>query len=367
MNRPPRVLIAYGYAPSGHSAGAFALAEACRERGLDARLISIAGEHHPWAGLAVARGYHGLLRASPGAWGALYGGAWARRALRAVRSAYLSLGGAQRLLEGVRGAGADVVVCPQAAVSAVLAEARRRGELRVPVVGVLTDYSVHPFWSDPSPDLLIEEIPVHPAFARRPGRAEARRSLDLPSSAPVLLLSGGGKGLGGVEEAAAALLDRAPRAYVLALAGSNERLRSRLSGRPESGSRLRVFGPQPPEFVSRLIAAADLHVGKPGGMTAAESMSCGLPMILLPAFPGQESANASRLVAAGAALSPATIHDAASVAAALLADADSLRTLAERAAELGRPDAAAAAARRLAAFLAHGGASAGIHAAPRAY
>ncbi|MDE2489578.1 MAG: hypothetical protein KGM24_01935, partial [Elusimicrobia bacterium] len=79
-----RLLLVYGFEPSGHAAAASALEAAAREAGLHARRVEVAGSHHPAAGLAVARAYHGLLRARPGAWGALYASPAARAVLRGV-------------------------------------------------------------------------------------------------------------------------------------------------------------------------------------------------------------------------------------------------------------------------------------------
>lgn len=363
-----RALLVYGYQPSGHSAAAFAIEKAGRKAGLSFSRVEIAADHHPAAGLGVARGYHGLLRAAPGLYGALYRGSWARSVLRAVRGAYLSLGGARRLREGVRRSGAQVVVCPQAAVAAVLAEARRRGELDIPVVSVLTDYGVHPFWADPPADLLIapdEEavdslaalgvprnrlratgIPINPAFERPPSREEARRCLALPSAAPVALLSGGGKGLGGLCREAKALLSLNPRAQLLVLCGANDRLRADLSAHREAGGRLRVFGPQPAELVAVMMRAADVHIGKPGGLSAAESLASGLPMILTRPLPGQEEANARRLVGAGAA-----IEGGAQEAARLLLDRARLSQMSAAASLAGRPAAASAAAAEIASLV----------------
>jgi processive 1,2-diacylglycerol beta-glucosyltransferase len=357
-----RVLLAYGYEPSGHSAAAFAIEKAGRRYGIAFSSIHIASDHHPAAGLGVARSYHGLLRAAPALYGALYRGAWARAVLRSVRSAYLSLGGARRIRESVKRSGADVVVCPQAAVAAVLSEARRRGELSVPVVSVLTDYGVHPFWADPPADLILAPneaavsvlaalgvprsrlrvtgIPVDPAFASLPSREEARRALALPSAASVALLSGGGKGLGGIDRVAAALLQASPRAHLLVLCGANDRLRVSLGSRREAGKRLRVFGPQPPELVAAMMAASDVHVGKPGGLSAAESLAAGLPMVLCRPCPGQEEANARHLTAIGAALSGQTPEDCARLAAGLLRYAAVVAPLRAAAAASGAADSA---------------------------
>mgnify|MGYP001559983991 CR=1 FL=1 len=366
-----RVLLVYGYEPSGHSEAAFAIEEAGRKAGLSFCRLEIAADHHPAAGRAVARGYHALLRAAPGAWGSLYQGAWARSILRAVRAAYLELGGARRLREGVRRSGAQVVVCPQAAVAAVLCEARRRGELDIPVVSVLTDYDVHPFWADPPADLLLAPdaaacmelerlgvpsarlratgIPVHPAFVSAPGGAEARRALGLPSAAPVVLLTGGGKGLGGLDQAAAALLAACPRAQLLVLCGANDRLRMTLSLR--ASDRLRVFGPQPAAMVALLMAAADLHWGKPGGLSAAESLASGLPMILSVSLPGQEKANARHLIMLGAALEAGGPQSSAQLIVRLINDPAALARLRAAAFAAGVPGSASSAVAAISSLL----------------
>ncbi len=373
MNAATRALLVYGYRPSGHSAAAFALEEAGRKAGLLFSRVEIAADHHPAAGRWTARAYHGLLRAAPGLYGALYRGAWARSILKAVRGAYLGLGGARRLRDGVRRSGAAVVVCPQAAVASVLAEARARGELDIPVVSVLTDYGVHPFWADPPADLILAPdasavdalaalgvprrrlratgIPISPAYSSLVSRTEARRFLALPHSAPVALLSGGGKGLGGLERSAQALLALSPRARLLVLCGANDRLRAALSAHPESGARLRVFGPQPPALVAAMMAAADLHLGKSGGLSAAESLACGLPMVLTACLPGQEEANARYLLAAGAALPGGTPEGAARAASSLLEDRASLAAMRAAACAAGRPASASSAAAEIAALL----------------
>lgn len=354
--KPLRVLLVYGYEPSGHSAAAFALEEALSARGALVSRVEVSSGHHSLAARVVARGYHWLVRRAPVVIGALYRSTAASDALRGVRGAYLALGGARKLLAGVRRQRAEAVVCPQASVCAVFSEARRRGELDVPVIGVLTDYAAHPFWTDPAPDLLlapdaetagrlgaeVSGIPVRAACSRLPERAQARAALALPASAPVVLLSGGSKGLGGLESAAAALLEAAPRVHALALCGSDDRLRVSLSRR--AGERLRVFGPQPAALVAAMMAAADLHLCKPGGVTVAESLAAGLPLVLLPPLPGQEEENASWLERRGAALRVQSPVAAGRLAAVLLDDAPRLRALADAARAAGAPDAASRAA-----------------------
>lgn len=322
MLKPPRVLLVYGYEPSGHSAAAFALGEALTAAGAAVSYVEVAGGHHPRAGQAVARGYHGLIRSFPGVFGRLYRSRTAHAVLRAVRASYLRLGGSARLLKGVRRERPDLIVCPQASVSAVFAAARRRGELDVPVAGVLTDYALHPFWLDPAPDFLVVPdesfrpqgipsaacgIPVSSVFTRLPSKADARAALGLPPSAPVVLLSGGSKGLGPLRQGAESLL-REPRTIVLALCGNNVRLFRELTG---LGPRLRAFGTQPQAMVATMLAAADLHVTKPGGVSCAETLAAGTALRLLPPLPGQEEENVAWLEKNDSAGRPSAAHEAA--------------------------------------------------------
>ena len=52
----------------------------------------------------------------------------------------------------------------------------------------------------------------------------------------------------------------------------------------------------------KLLAAADLMVGKCGGLTAAENAALGVPLIILDPIPGQEQRNSDCLLQTGGAL-----------------------------------------------------------------
>lgn len=50
------------------------------------------------------------------------------------------------------------------------------------------------------------------------------------------------------------------------------------------------------------LAAADLLLGKPGGLTSSEALARGLALVIVHSIPGQEERNADHLLEAGAAL-----------------------------------------------------------------
>ncbi len=341
---------------------AFALEEALRAEGFLPSCLEVAADHHPWAGKAVARAYHRVIRQSPWIWGRLHRSGVTRRALKSLRRAYLSFGGGAKIRRRIDRDAPLAIICPQATIAAVLCEARRRGELPVPVVSVLTDFTVDPFWGEPFPDFFIAPnesaadelnamgvprdrisvcgIPIHSAYRQAPERRAVRQALGLPISAPIILLSGGTKGLGGIDRTAEAILEECPRATILALCGADDSLRRAMVTRGGGEARFRVYGPQPPTSVAALMSASDIHVGKPGGVTTAESLAMGLPMIFTRPIPGQEEANARHLVARGAALRADNYRSAATLAALLMKDPQRLDRLRLRAASQGRPMAA---------------------------
>ncbi len=52
----------------------------------------------------------------------------------------------------------------------------------------------------------------------------------------------------------------------------------------------------------RWMQMSDLFIGKPGGLTTAEALACGLPMIIVAPIPGQEDRNSDHLLEKGIAL-----------------------------------------------------------------
>src|SRR4029077_16858008 len=95
------------------------------------------------------------------------------------------------------------------------------------------------------------------------------------------------------------------RAQVVVVCGRNQELRARLTRvvqeLPKSTSvafTLLGFTTE----MDELLAAADLFVGKPGGLTTSEALAKGLPMVVINPIPGQEERNSDHLLEQGAAI-----------------------------------------------------------------
>jgi len=233
---------------------------------------------------------------------------------------------------------------------------------------VVTDYDVHAMWlcrtvdryyvalqesaeylaaiNVPREKLRVTGIPIDPCFAEPTSRAEARRHLRLDPDAMTVLVSAGGEGVGPVEQLVRGLLQMQRPWQIVAIAGRSEKTRKSLEALsqqfgalPSGASRLCAVG-----FTTEMhqyMAAADLLVGKAGGLTTSEALARNLPMVLIEPIPGQEERNADHLLEVGAAIRCNNLPVAAWKVAALLDDPERLKKMREAARQMARPSAAA--------------------------
>ena len=92
--------------------------------------------------------------------------------------------------------------------------------------------------------------------------------------------------------------------------------------------------------ISELMAASTMILTKPGGMTTAEALARGLPMMILDPIGGQEERNSDVLLEAGAAVKCTEVTLVAHKLRRLLDDPARLERMREAARQLGRPNAA---------------------------
>ncbi len=296
-----------------------------------------------------------MLRCFCGAWDSatrLLPGAGSLLRLAIIRSGWTIL--ARRLDALVHRHAPDAIVCTQMTPAALLAVGGARRRAAVPALGVVTDFGVHDFWLQPGVDsyclphpeialragrresrALATGMPLMPAFEHPPMQAEARTRLGLAPAVPVVLVTGGGLGLG-VGGLVRALLASPAQLQVLAVTGNDATAGLQLvRARHE---RLRVWTWT--EDMALLMRAADVIVGKPGGMTVAEALACGRPLFATHSLRAQEDFNLRFLQRhAVGDLIPA--HELVAHVEAFMAAPDRLREIQGRAWDLGMRQGAA--------------------------
>jgi UDP-N-acetylglucosamine:LPS N-acetylglucosamine transferase len=133
----------------------------------------------------------------------------------------------------------------------------------------------------PQARVQVVPSPVRPGFLSPLSQEEARAGLGLPAGERCVLIMSGAWGLGPLAQAAAGLADGG--LHVLAVAGRNARLASRLRAEAVRRPRIRPFGYT--EQIPALMAAADLVITSSGD-TCAEARAVGRPLLLLDVVQG---------------------------------------------------------------------------------
>lgn len=239
----------------------------------------------------------------------------------------------------------------------------QRRPLRTPQVQVITDFFAHALWLRSSirryyvgaeemavhlrasgvdaERVRVTGIPIDPRFASLPTRAEARTQLGLDGERDLLLFMAGGLEPRTAQALVAQLSALRWPLQALVVCGRSPELVAIL--RPLAAEardlvRIQVIGFS--DQVPTMMAAADLLVGKPGGLTSSEALAVGLPMAIVAPYPLQEEANASYLLESGAGFRIEPLTTFGFKLQRFFSDAERRSKMAAAAAALGRPDAA---------------------------
>lgn len=336
----------------GHRMAARSVAEALREERpeWDIEVLDFF-EHFVGRRLSqgVAWSYGWSARRAPFVYGGVYTTAqWVGE--RPRLQGWMNRVGRRRLREYVRRRQPAAIVNTYPTPSAVLAALKRRGDAHTPSVTILTDWASHSQWIHEGVELYLvaheglrDELVGLGVPAQRvratgvPIRAGFTPRGVYPTHGPVLITVGAHGMMRRAEALCRLVAEQAPRTVVVC--GHDHSLRRRLEPLAATlGGRLQLRGFV--EDIHRYYATASLFLGKPGGVTIAEAVAVGLPMVLYGAIPGQERANERFVTEAGAARAGKTATEAAATAAELMRHPEELARMAERARALGRPNAA---------------------------
>ena len=236
----------------------------------------------------------------------------------------------------------------------VIARARHEGITMPPTLLAATDFSLHPQWVQPgldhycvpTPDaaLMLMQGGIPPSRVTVTGipirRAFQEFERTRPNVPTVLLVGSAQGGLGGIPVACKRLLLQIAPARLEVVVGADRWLKTRLQQRRtfRRSDRLVVHGYVPD--LADLLCHADVMVTKGGGVTLAEALATGVPLVVYRAIPGHEVDNAAWLEREGAAVVARHPVELAAEVASVLAHPERRRSLADNARRLARPLAA---------------------------
>lgn len=307
--------------------------------------------------------YIKLIERHPALWGYLYDRTDREKidsSLSRLRSTIETLN-TRKLKKVLKDIAPDHVICTHFLPAQLLSRRIRKGKFLKPVWVQVTDFDMHSLWIHegmsgyfaahdelawrmsergiPAEHVHVTGIPIMPAFTDRLSRTKCARELGLDPARKTLLMMSGGAGLGDSLKLAERLLNMGGEFQIVVLAGRNERQLKKLKSlAARYPGRLLPIG-----FINtieRVMAASDLAITKPGGLTSSECLAMGLPMIIVSPIPGQEDRNADYLLEQGVALKACDVNAVAWRVDLLLNEPERLEIMREKARLLGRPDSA---------------------------
>ncbi len=360
----------YTTAGAGHRRAAEAVAQAARARwpGRDVACVDIL-EHTPrWFRWFYAASYLFLVRYASWLWHLGYMGfdqPWLRYCIDEPRRMWNRFV-ARRFLRWLRDRPPAAVLAAHFMPADVCGWAKRAGWLRAPLIVIVTDLHPHRFWLTPEAEAIVVAtedgrrlcrergvpperlhvvgIPVTPPGSEGASPQASPELFGLRAGRRTILVTSGGTTVGPFAPVVQELLtleqDLPGRLQLLVVCGSNEaavkRLR-RVAARAAMPATVVGFIDTMPQA----IAAADLVVAKAGGLTTAEALGQGRPLVIYHMIPGQEEFNAAHAADRGAAVIATRPRAVGQAVRELFQDPARLERMRRAAESLGRPDAAA--------------------------
>lgn len=346
----------------GHNSAARAVMEAAGRQGAACELADPVAFGGDRASAAVADLYNNMIKSRPRLFGAVYkaGDLFERTGLPSpvyfANALY-----ARNLHEYLVSGGFHGVICTHLYGMEAMTAVRRRAGNSIPCCGVLTDYTCIPFFGEPELDgyflphkdlrqelmgkgvpsekITATGIPVSAGFAEPLEKGAARAALGFSPDSRVYLVMTGGVGCGDIGSQCEELLRGEEGDFqICVLTGRNEEMKAELTERYGANPRVRIV-PFTDE-VPRYMAAADVMLSKPGGLSSTEAAVAGIPLVHVLAIPGCETKNAEFFARRGMALKAENPRDAAQKARYLAGDRAAAAQMRAAQRENTHPDAA---------------------------
>jgi processive 1,2-diacylglycerol beta-glucosyltransferase len=259
----------------------------------------------------------------------------------------------------------DIAVCTHFLPAEIISWLKAKSRLSCAQAIVVTDFDVHAMWlcryyeqyfvaleetrvhlerlGIAAGNISVSGIPIDPIFAESKEKSAMRRKYGLDQEKTTVLVSAGGFGVGPIQNLVASTAELRHPAQLLVICGHNRELRNRVDklGAALSGNHsltVKTFGYT--REMDELMAASDMMLGKPGGLTTAEGLSKGLVFVIVNPIPGQEERNSDHLLEEGVAIRCNNLPALAYKMDRLLDDRSRFEAMRSKALSLARPHAA---------------------------
>lgn len=311
------VTAGYGH----HSTGQAAI-NALEECGFECTMLDTLEYVNTHLANSVSDGYLFSTKYLSGAYGKAYGTLdkreqkYDKRSIFAIFSKIVS----RKLKNFFKNYTPDVVIGTHSYACMLMTYLKDKGIITCPTFGIITDFTVHPFWESteldyyvtadallnrqmqkkgiPESKILPYGIPIKKKFSTGYEKKDARELLGISDKRTILVMMGS-MGYGNIIENLHAIDSLSEDFQVICVCGNNKKAKEEISSTVWEHS---VFTYGFVDNIDVMMDASDCIVTKPGGLTTSEFLAKGLPAIILDPIPGQEDRNMEFLVNNGAAL-----------------------------------------------------------------
>lgn len=353
-----KVLFLSVTAGHGHNQTAKAAMSYLQEKQIDCMMLDTFEYINPILSESIARGYLVSTKFTPKVYGKLYRIAekkeksHAKLSINKLTDAILS----RKLVNFLKEYEPDVIVCTHVFAAQIVSHLDSKKWSGAKTIGIITDYTIHPFWEDTNLDYYITAneqlhhqvtkkgiplgkvkpigIPIHMKFAKKVEQSEARKMLGVEDK-DTLFIMGGSMGYVNVTPLIRMIDSLDLDFQIISVCGNNKRLKRKIDAL-QTKKRIYNFG-----FVDNvdiIMDASNLIVSKPGGLTVSESLAKGLPMILIDPIPGQEDRNVEFLLNNGLAINTSETFPIDEAIFQLMGNDWRLAHLSETIKHIGRPN-----------------------------
>lgn len=213
----------------------------------------------------------------------------------------------------------DTIVCTHFYPAIALSNIRLLYEIPSTIYSIVTDFTVHPFWESAihidyvflpieslvdkmiergfkREQLLVTGIPVSKKFSETQSKLSARKELGLDIDKFTLLLFSGGFGVDDATKIFKQMKNIDRDFQLIIVNGKNKTSFDKIERyKKRHKPRQKIINIGFTDRVSTFMSAADLMIGKAGGITTNEALNKGLPLIIPCTLPLQELRNMEHL------------------------------------------------------------------------
>ncbi len=327
----PRLLMLYASAGAGHMQAAKALKEVCDQKKIAVAETVDMLDYAPGYFKKLYKGsYLEIVKRIPELWGYLYDRSYKFKKANITTHLHHLVGNMHiaSLLKYVKEFKPDALVFTHFLGWDALGSLKRLKFFNIPFYCVVTDFAVHSLWINrhvakyyvasegerrvlklhkiKDSDIKLTGIPVDPKFAMSHNRNKLRKKLKISAVLPMILMISGRYNLQGYTHLLSSFKNVKDKLQIVVLAGRNKLLANKMISIGKGLKNIKVTVLGMVGNMHELMAASDIVISKPGGLTTSEVLASKTLMAIIDPIPGQEQRNSDYLLESGVAI---RIHD----------------------------------------------------------